>query len=89
MEQDRWAEGPAPVGAWASAGREAFLHSEAQAPTEPAGAVPLGVVAVAALGEEVVVGAGEVGGTAIPGICPHTAIRGTRRPILQPTVTLP
>jgi hypothetical protein len=89
MEQDRLAEGPAAVGAWASAGREASLLTEAQASTELAGVVSPGAVAVGALGEGVVVGALEVGPTAIPDICPYTAIRGRRHPILQATAILP
>jgi len=103
MELDRWVWVLALVGAWASAGREVFLHLEVEDSTVSAEAVSPGVVAVAAPGEEVVAGAcpardGEAGDTVIPDICRHTAIpdmhqppatRNTPQLIPRTTVTRP
>ena len=80
MELDRWVWVPALVGAWASAGREVFLHLEVEDSSVSAEAVSAGVAVVAAPGDEVVAGAGEAGDMAIPDICRHTAIPDMDQP---------
>ncbi len=88
MELDRWVWVLALVGAWASAGREVFPHSEVGASTESAEAVSPGVVAAAAPGEEVA--AGDMVIPDIHRLMPQLMpTRGTTQPTPLTTVTRP